>query len=265
MAHDAFLERPRTVVHTSAGDLELPVLYRDASVVVAFFRVELRRAAEVLAGKPFAPVRFAGGSGLAALAAYDYRDTSIGPYREVASGIAVVPQGVQAPALPLLHLVRERAHEDVGWYVLDIPVTTALADAGGRELYGFPKFTTRIDAELRGGEVRACVQAPLGEEPIVRLEGGAGPGVALGAMDLVCYTVRDGAVCRALVEARGRMHTGLGRGLTLRVGGANHPMAERLARLGLDGVHPIAAQVCEAYRAVLHAAEPFHRAERRAA
>jgi acetoacetate decarboxylase len=265
MSNDTFLERPLTAARTSAGDIELPVLYRDASAVVAFFRVDLRRAAEVLTGTPFTPVRFAGGAGLAAFAAYDYRDTSIGPYREAAAAVAVVPQGLRAPTLALLHLLRERAHEDVGWHVLDLPVTTALADAAGRELYGFPKFTTRIDVELRGGDVRACVQAPVGEDPIVRLEGREGPGVALGAMDLVLYSVREGEILRSVVEARGRMHTGLGRGLVLRVGGADHPMARRLAALGLDGARPIAAQACARYQAVLHAAEPFHGAVRRAA
>ena len=265
MSHDTFLERSRTAAHTSAGDLELPVLYRDASAVFAFFRIDLRRAAEVLTGTPFTPVRFAGGSGLAAVAACDHRDTTIGPYREAATAIAVVPRGVRAPALAFLHLVRERAHEDVGWYVLGLPVTTPLAEAGGLELYGFPKFTTRIDVELRGGDVRACVQAPVGEEPIVRLEGREGPGVVLGAMDLVLYSVLEGEILRTVVEARGRMHTGLGRGLVLRVGGADHPMAQRLAALGLDGARAITAQVCDAYRAVLNAPAPFHAAERRAA
>lgn len=265
MAHDAFLVRPRHRVRTSLGEVELPVLYRDASAAFAFFRVDPRRAAEVLADTPLAPVRFARGTAIAVLVAYEYRETSIGPYREVGTAIAVVPRSVATPALPLLHLLRERAHEDVGWHVLDLPVTTAAADVGGRELYGFPKFTTRIDVELAGDAVSAVVQAPTGEEPILALEGRPGPGLPLGAMDLVLYTVRNGELLRTVVEARGRMHTGVGRGLTLRLGGGDHPMARRLAALGLDGARPAAAQVCLRYRAVLNEAVPFRVVRARAA
>lgn len=257
MAHDPFLDRAVAPFHTSAGDLELPALYRDGSAVSAFFRIDLRRAADALAGTPFAPVRFAGGVALAALAAYDYRDTSLVPYREVATAVAVVPRGVRAPALPLLHLVREGAHDDVGWHVLDLPVSIPLADVAGRELFGLPKFVTELDVEVRDDGARVVVQAPAGEEPILTLEGRTGPGVALRAMDLVLYTQIDGALHRTLVETRGRMHTSLGRGLVLRAGGADHPMAARLRALGLAEARPFAAQTCLAYQAVLNEPMPF--------
>jgi hypothetical protein len=91
------------------------------------------------------------------------------------------------------------------------------------------------------------------------LEGHAGPGVPLPAIDLVLYTMRDGELLRTVVEAQGGMHTGLGlgRGLVLRAGHADHPMAARVAALGLDGARPLAGQVCRAYRAVLNAPAPF--------
>jgi hypothetical protein len=265
MAHDPFLDRARASFPTSAGDVELPGLFRDGAAVFAFFRADLGRAAQVLAGGPFVPVRFAGGGALAALAAYDYRDSSIGPYREVGTALAVVPRGVRVPALPLLHLVREEAHDDVGWHVLDLPVTTRIADAAGRELFGLPKFESEIAFELGAGSARVVVQAPTGEEPVLALEGHPGPGVVLGSMDLVLYTELGGALHRSLVETRGRMHTSLGRGLVLRTGGADHPMARRLRALGLDGARPFAAQVCTRWQAVLNEPMPFAVASRKAA
>lgn len=257
MAPHAFLDRPRIPAQTSAGRIALPVVYTDATAIHAFFRLEHRRAAELLAPTPLQPVRFAGGVAIAAVVAYDYRETSIGPYREVGVALAVVPRGVAAPLLPLVHLLRAPAHHDVGWHVVDLPVTTAIADVGGRELWGFPKFVTDIDLELARRELSAVVQAPTGEEPILTLDGRAGPGVTLQATDLVLYTLRDGVLLRTVVEARGRMHTGTGGGLTLRVGDVGHPMARRLAALGLEGARPVAAQVCRFYYAVLDAGVPF--------
>ena len=266
MAIDAFLDRrSRTRAVTTAGEVELPVLYRDATAVFAFFRVEHRRAADLLAGTPFHPVQFARDTAIAGIAAYDYRDTSVGAYREVGVALAVVPRSVAAPSLPLLHLLRSSSRQDVGWHVLDLPVTTTTADVGGRELWGFPKFVTEIGVEDADDGIKVVVCAPEGEEPVAVLEGRIGPGLPLGAMNLVFYTVSAGKVLRTMVEARGRMHTALGRGLTLRVGGADVPMARRLRALGLDGAQPFAAQMCRHYRAVLHAAAPFHDAAERAA
>src|SRR5512145_1705668 len=100
MAALDFLDAPRIRMETSAGEVELPVVYRDATAVFAFFRVDLLRAAAALGDAPLTPARFGGSAALAAVAAYDYRDTSVGPYRELGVAIAVVPSGVAAPALP---------------------------------------------------------------------------------------------------------------------------------------------------------------------
>ncbi len=256
MASDTFLERPRETFRTSAGEVQLPILYRDGSAFFAFFQVDPDRAAEVLAATPLVPARFGRGTALAVIAAFDFKDSSIGPYRQLGTALAVVPRDVVAPRLPLLHFLRARTHADVGLHVLDLPVTSAISDAAGREIWGFPKLLTAIDVETAPG-ISAVVQAPEGEEPIVLLEGHAGPALALRAVDLVTYTVHEGAILRTVLESRGWMHTGLGRGVTLRIGDAEHPMGRRLLALGLGGARPFALQVCRRYRGALNAPAPF--------
>jgi hypothetical protein len=260
MAQDVFFEHPRTRAATSAGEVELPILYRDLSAVYAFFLVERGRVAALLAGKPLAAVPVVGGRAVAGLAFFEYRETSIGFYREVALAIPVVPAGTAPRAVRLLHLLRPAAHADVGYHVLDLPVTTAIADAAGRELWGLPKFVTGIDLDLREGGLRGAVHDPGGGEPIVTLEGRPGPGVSMPAMDLVFFSERGGELLRAVVDARGRARTSLGRGLAVRVGASAHPMARRLRDLGLDGARPLAVQVGERLQTVLHAGAPVARA-----
>jgi hypothetical protein len=265
MALDGSLDPPRTRVVTSAGEVKLPVLYEAASTALAFFHVQHVRAAELLAGTPLAPVRFARGAAVAAVVAHDFRSTSVGPYREVGTALAVVPRSVAAASSPTWHLAAGPAHHDVGWYILDLPGTSASVDAGGRELWGFPKFTARIDVDLAHGRTVALVHAPTaGEEPIVQLEGTVGSSVTLGAVNLVLYTLKEGRLLRTFVETRGEMHSGPGHGFTLRAGCTHHAMASRLVALGLDGAHPFAVQVCRDYRAVLNAAAPFQASARAA-
>jgi acetoacetate decarboxylase len=256
MGRDRFLDVSRARAALSTGAVDLPLLYRDATVTMAFFRVDVGAASRVLAAAPVAPVTFAGGRALAAFVAYDYRDTSIGAYREIAVTVAATPRGGAAPRLPSLEILRPSARASVGWWVIDLPVTTVAADVAGRELWGFPKFVAAIDVEAHPRRVRAEVRALATGEPIAVLEGVPGAGVSLPALDLVVYTARAGELLRTLIETRGAMRTGSGGDLRLRSGPADHPMARRLAALGLDGARPVAAQICTRYRSLLPAGVP---------
>jgi len=256
MDHDRFLDRPRRPFATSQGTVELPVLYRDLSSLLAFFRVEHRLADEVLAATPFKPIRFPTGFAVAGLALFDYRDCTLGPYRECAVTVAVVPRGVPTPAVPLLDLLRPAAHRGIGFHILDLPVTTALSCAAGRELWGMSKFVTTIDLSLDSERLRGAVEAPGGGEPILVVEGSPGRGFVLPALDYVVYSARGGETLRTMLHSRGRMHTSLGGDLTVKVG-ASSPMSSHLAALGLDGAHPSLAQVCRHGQAVLQAGEPL--------
>ncbi len=265
MGADPFLDRQVVRVPTSAGDAAIPTIYRDAAALYAFYHVEYEHAAGLLEGTPLTPARLGRSGALAGVAAFDYRDTTIGPYREVAVGLAVVPRGVPATGSTLLHLLHPRAHRDVALHVLDMPVTSPVANAGGRELWGFPKFVTAIEVDLATDHVRAVARVPGVEEAIVTLEGRPGWGISLGAVDPVVYTIRNGELLRTVLEARGRMHVSRGRELTLRIGQVDHPMARRLRTLGLDSAHPMAVQLCLHYQVVLPAGEPFRVSTARAA
>jgi hypothetical protein len=228
-------------------------------MVAGFFRVAARRAAAALDGTPFAPVRLLGGSALAALAFVDYRDTAVGPYGEALVALAVVPSGVASPALPAVRLLHASARRDVGFHLLDVPVTNRAPYANGRELWGFPRFVTRIDLDVDPDvhDVRGVVHAPSGDEPILVLEGRVGPALRVPAMDLVLYSVLGGRVLRTVANARGRTYLAPGARLALRVGRGTHAMADRLEALGLAEAHPIAAELCTRYQLVVNAGEPI--------
>jgi hypothetical protein len=129
-------------VSTSQGEVELPIRYWDVSTAAAVFRVPAETAAELTAPLSVAPVRV-GDHALAGLVFYEYRHTSVGAYNEV--GLTVVSAPPHVPgwrlAVDPLRAVRRR---DVGWAVLDLPVTTELANAAGREIWGYPKFVTEL-------------------------------------------------------------------------------------------------------------------------
>jgi uncharacterized protein len=262
--------RPPARVATTQGTIDVPVVYEQFSALHAYFLVRTERAETVLANTPFTAARLLGDRTVAGLACFDYQQTSVGPYREVALALAVVPRDARHPSLPLLDLARSATRRKVGFHILDLPVTTPIAEAAGRELWGFPKFVADIDIAIHGDALFAAVREHGGRGHIVRLEGKSSKTFALPSMDLVLYSRLGSEVLRSVATVRGRMGTGSGRGLTLGVTDGDHRMAARLRELGLDGAQPILIQRGEGLRAVLSAglavaSEPAHEHGGRAA
>lgn len=236
--HDPFFQYPKTIFTGSEGPVELPILYFDNSTLIALFWVDHARAAAQVADGLQA-VRFGNGKALIALALYEYRTTSIADYHEAGVAIAVVPQGVQQPTWPLLSLFRSLDKNPVGFYVIDLPVTTAAACAAGREIWGYPKFITPIDFSLQGGRFDGAVTDPTDGNPMLTVRGKAGLTVPGPLMDLVLYSPHQGQMLRTLVNTRGGARLGLAGSIMLEVSNSSqHPMAQHLVALGLRHAQP---------------------------
>lgn len=242
MASAVFFEVPRTVAPTSAGDVELPILYYRLDCLYAFWAVDAARADDLLAGTGLRAVRGPASRALFGLAFYDYHDTTIGPYHEVGSALAVHP-GHSGPLLSWADLLLPASRRRLGFHILDLPVSTPIACAAGRELWGYPKFVTELPFAVSGRAAACAVADPAGGPPLLALEGSLGPGLALPGFDLVLYSQRGTDRLRTHVDVRGTMATSLGRGLRLTCSAASaHPMAERIARLGVAGRPPLLVQ-----------------------
>lgn len=247
-----FLDIPQAVVRTSEGNVGVPILYRQARSVLAVFSVESGRLRDVLDDDELQPVAVADGRAVIAIALFDYRDTSIGPYHEAAVATLVVPRAWGVPARPALDLLLPVRWRRVGMYILDLPVTTAIANAAGRELWGLPKFVTEIPIDWQGEQFRGSVLAPGTDSPLVTLEGELGRGTVLPQRSILLYSRLHGELLATRVDLHGlARHTRNG-ALRLELGKVSHPMLQRLASLGLDGAKPLWVQVAPSFRARLH-------------
>ena len=149
---------------------KLPIFYYDGTAQTAVFPARLKALREILPDPRFVPARLAPGLGAVAVSCFEYRDTDIGPYNELA--IAVVlnnpPFAFNPPGRALLAGLRSgQLHA----WVHHLPVTTEIARAGGVELYNYPKFIAAIDYEQDVAR-RTCRLAE-GAEHILTLSGRA--------------------------------------------------------------------------------------------
>lgn len=253
-----FFSVPRTTEQTSEGPVECPILYYDTSVVMGAFLVDRTAADSIVSQHGLRLALSRGDHTVAVLAGFDYRATSIGPYYEVGLAIAVVPE--EAPPGDRWKQILsdpESLGRDLGYDVLHLPVSTAVANAGGRELWGFPKFVTSIDVRHSGRDILMRVDDPDGSGSIMLLEGRAGVGAPAPTFPLVLYPRLNGQMLRTTVNARGGNSLRSAGSLRVRVGGGDHPMAQTMRQLGLDGARPLAVLTTHRFQSRLNLGVPI--------
>jgi len=107
-------------VLSDGTDCPLPIRYFDVQCLVATFLTDLDRAAELLKGSALVAVSQEDGTAVVVVYCIEYRITDIGPYNEVGLTVLAGGPGDPVPAN----------------YVVDLPVTTAVANRAGREIWG---------------------------------------------------------------------------------------------------------------------------------
>lgn len=210
---------------TSKGPCAMPILYRDASLLGAFFRVDPAAAGAALAGTAFEPyVLF--GKAVVLLACFEYRDTTVGTYNEVGLAIQAKRRG-SSPSL--LRFTRDMASEpDAGLVVTNLPVTTGEACAAGVELWSYPKYVTGIETDFRPDGTTITLQGEL------RLTAPPQRGPSLKGLPFVTWTSHHGRLLRTVVKTGHDARWGLGRRVELEVLGAG-PTADTVEALGMAG------------------------------
>ncbi|MFU8805859.1 MAG: acetoacetate decarboxylase family protein [Bradymonadaceae bacterium] len=249
----AFFDVPRMPYRTSLGVVDLPILYYDVTNVVALFEASRAGVDELLEGTGLCAGLVQGDTATVGLSFYEYRDSSVGSYNEVGTALLAVREGQRRPMLKIAELLRSPRRRTLGAYVVDLPVTTELACAGGREIYGYPKFVTDISFLRRGRDFRSAVLDPDGDAAICELAGKMGMGVPSPPLSLMTYTLLDGALLRTHVDVRGRSWTHAPGSMQLDVGPSDHPMARNLRTLGLDGARPTVVMATDRFQSLLHA------------
>lgn len=154
---------------TIAGQpAKVPIFYYDGTATQAVFAARLGALRRLMPDPRFCPARLAPGLGAVAVTCFEYRDTDIGPYNELAISV-VLNEPWFLPNLPGLALASSLRRRQLHAWVHHLPVTTEIARAGGVDFYNYPKFIAGIDFQ-ENGERRVC-RLSEGAEHILTLSG----------------------------------------------------------------------------------------------
>lgn len=258
---DPFFNVASKAVSTSEGPVELPILYRSVRNLNAFFLVDrmlLQAALDEAGAFNLRPTCEWSGKALIAIACFEYRDTTIGPYNEIALVIAVVRKHVKPRLGHWLQALRdaENPSREMGWFVVQMPVTTTAACTAGREIWGFPKFVSAIEFDRSGRCVGVSVSDPDHPDDysraIMDLSGDLGVGIPGPSISLMVYTQCKEQWLRTAINVRGGARLHAGGGFKLHIGASAHPMARTMIDLGLQGASPIIVTYTDTFQSRLN-------------
>ncbi|MGD0354524.1 MAG: acetoacetate decarboxylase family protein [Dehalococcoidia bacterium] len=259
MAGKDFFDVPKMIANTSEGELELPIFYFDVSVRQLNFWVDYEKALPKLEGTGLEPIRFSNGKTIVSMVFYNYRRTSVSSYEELGLAITAQPQSPKNKTRRLITIFGiPMISGGISAYVLELPVTTDIARAGGREIWGYPKFVTNLPFKFSESGFEFGALDPASGESIVSVKAdlSKGKGMNTRGFDLATYSNLNDWILKTIVNVDVKYKTYLKKPAEIKVGPAKHRMTDNLRDLGLDKTQPFVIQTTDSFCSRLNKGEP---------
>jgi hypothetical protein len=230
----------------------VPIFYYDGTAMTAVFAARLGALRRLMPDPRFRPARLAPGLGALAVSCFEYRDTDIGAYNELAISI-VLNEPWFRPNPPLRAMISAARTGQLHAWVHHLPVTTEIARVGGVDFYNYPKFLAGIDFEEHGRD-RIC-RLSEGVEHILTLTGERIATPRSEQVQMFSHLWMDRQPQRSEFKINA-----LETGVSMRPGAASltlgdrHPIARELAGL-IAWPRPIQYQYTKRFEAILYGPE----------
>jgi hypothetical protein len=199
MRDDAFFkDTPRKTLEMKGESVEFPVLYYDFRSTTCIFTARIKRLKSILPHPQFIPIQLWPGTGLFAITAFEYRDTSIGPYNEVALSVPLnFPPAAFLGRHSALSMMRKNIFPV---YIHHLPVTTEIARDGGIHFYNYPKFLAEIDFQDRQDFIEITLKE--GDYLILKLLAKKLPLKKSALFEFHTFSLGEKTIMHALAEGR---------------------------------------------------------------
>ncbi len=197
-----FFETTRPGCKATLGkkEIELPILYFRDDFFGLVFKANFNKVKSLMPSGGLHPVTYPGKKALVAIGAFNYIDTTIGPYGELCVGIPVV---FGKKPLPILPLVKETGYKGYGLLIMHLPVTSTLTRDAGRNGWGYPKFVADM-VFTNTPEYQEC-QLSEGKEHILTLRVKKKGALRRVTAPQITYSVKDNRLIKTIIPQKGTL------------------------------------------------------------
>ena len=217
----------RTVTHGSAT-FNLPINYKKDDLFGLYFSASAEKVQAQMPSDKLFPILLPNGRAIVAVFAFNYIETDIGSYGEVAVALPAVYG--KKPASGSLAALLEARYPGFGVLVYHLPVTKETARDAGRGQWGYTKFIADMDFTFTPEYSRCRMYE---EEQLILELKVARRGVCMQEKNpLVTYSVLDGQLIKTTVPQQGiRRLTTSTNGSALMLG--DHPVSQSIRDLNI--------------------------------
>jgi len=221
--------RPGKTVTRGKATFDLPILYFRDDFFALFFTADTQKVRDLIPSARLHPVLLTARKAMVGIGAFNYIDTTIGPYGEVAVVLPVV-YGLSPPPVILPALMESR-YTGFGSLVAHLPVTKQVARDAGRGEWGYTKFVADMNFVITPEFMECRMEEEDRHILTLRV---ARKGLAVkDNKPLITYSVKEGNLIKTTIPQRGSCRVAIQPGDSfLRLG--DHPMAESIRALGLS-------------------------------
>lgn len=147
--------------------VNVPAVYR-GEAITGVFPISYEKALEVIDSTKFKPAKLTLTKALISVTIFDFKESPIGPYKEVSYAIPVLYKPLLN--IPLLPALLNRYWKNFGYYVLDLLQSTEIAIAHGKILSGYPHNSQLIDLTFSHDGNNLSAQVKVGSKQILSIE-----------------------------------------------------------------------------------------------
>ncbi len=140
--------RPGKAATYNDATFDLPILYFRDDFFGLYFACDYKKTKKIMPSDNLYPLMLPNGKAIIVIAAYNYRDTSIGPYGEIPVAIPCVMNEKKSRLSSLMPLLKESGYPGFGVLVKDLPVTKVMARDAGRGEWGYTKFVADMTFKI---------------------------------------------------------------------------------------------------------------------
>ncbi len=197
MKDDPFIrDTPRKTLDMAGQPIEFPILYYDCRWINAIFTARTSKLNKILPHPNFKPVEIWPGRSMLGITVFEYRDSSIGPYNEIAFVIPIkFPPGFVFPGLTVISMMRKNVFP---LYIHHLSVTIDISVKAGVHFWNHPKFLSEITLQDKGDNL----DITLKENGILILKMSARK-LALKQSSRIqfhTYSIRENVIMHGLVD-----------------------------------------------------------------
>jgi len=219
-----------TVTHGEAT-FDLPILYYRDDVFALYFTANYEKVKAAMPSDKLHPVILPGNKAIVAIAAFNYIDTSIGSYGEVAVALPAVIDKQMTAFSGLMAAIRESGYPGFGVVIMHLPVTRVEARDAGRGEWGYTKFLADMHFSI-SPEFMECRMLE-GDTHILDMHVKRKGFHLRDKKPLTTFSVKDGNLVKTVIPQTAIKRVSLmPGGSSLELG--DHPVAESIRSLGIS-------------------------------